>query len=121
MTMPDIPAEAVEAAVSKQREVCWLGDPSEREAMRAALAAALPHLRERWLAEVAPDIHRLGQDVANDVTELAYRRGWQAFGAAMEKVLPGLGWAADTVEPVILLREALAVVRDVLGAGGDAG
>jgi hypothetical protein len=48
----DIPAEAVEAAVSKQREVCWLGDPSEREAMRAALAAALPHIRARILAEV---------------------------------------------------------------------
>jgi hypothetical protein len=66
MTMPDIPAEVVEAAAramyADDDRFDEIGDGWERitdgyrEQYRrsafAVLAAALPHLRERWLAEV---------------------------------------------------------------------
>jgi hypothetical protein len=60
VTMPDIPAEAVEAAAQAYavRTTGFYAFSGEmwreeyREHATHVLAAALPHLRERWLAEV---------------------------------------------------------------------
>jgi hypothetical protein len=100
--MPDVPAEAVEAA----RDVARFARLSEGSMSGVSdrtlvdlLAAALPHLRERWLAEVEG---ALRNDVRFDDWFQAdwQRRGW--FGAHAR------GMVAD------YLRAALGA-----GAGGE--
>lgn len=62
--MPDIPAEAVEAVIDARAHrwgydemdpdglTRWKREQAEDPNLPADLAAALPHLHERWLAEV---------------------------------------------------------------------
>jgi len=54
--MSYIPAKAVEAAQQAMWE--WFAASNE-VGTRAVLAAALPHIRGQWLAEVKPAIERL--------------------------------------------------------------
>jgi len=86
-----IPAEAVEAA----EKALWVkmivdGPPSIGLDVSAALAAALPHLRERWLAEVEGAL----QDMPRYLAWLRAKGIWDADSA-----------------------DAADYLRDVLGAG----
>jgi hypothetical protein len=96
MTVPDIPAEAVEAAqdaVAASEFEDWLPRDSGRPVVELILAAALPHLRERWLAEVEGAL-----------------RDHQAF---IKWIGPRRPWGWETMH----LDISADYLRDVLGAG----
>jgi hypothetical protein len=101
MITPDIPAEAVEAgerALAFQSYV-QLDDFTKERLVFTVLAAALPHLRERWLAEVEGALRDDGR--FDDWFQADWQqRGW--FGAHAR------GMVAD------YLRAALGA-----GAGGE--
>lgn len=123
MTMPGIPAEAVEAAVEWLRK-CGLpfDDFGHQLLARRALAAALPHLHERWLAEAEGALRedRLAEVVALATAEhhLANLTAMGDDGCVCGQWgdgKDGPGWDDHMAD--VSLATAADYLRDVLGAG----
>jgi len=98
MADSDIPAEAVEAGGEALSNMPPGRPYSDRDAARVVLAAALPHIRARVLAEVDAALR----------DDAEYRAWWGVNTLAVEAYVLDID------------RRALAsYLRDVLGAGGE--